>query len=75
MMSADPVLEINLADCVSETVPFRRLSFNSSSVPTSPKTRELKAKYEALRVTGIAQPEQATKPALSLDEGHRPLHK
>lgn len=58
MLPVKPVLETQPTERATAKVPLEKLPFSSSSSPTSPKTRELKARYEAAHAT---EPQQDPK--------------
>jgi hypothetical protein len=51
MLAVSPDLDVHFADRTTLSRPFHRLNSNSFSTPTSPKMRELRARYEALQTT------------------------
>jgi hypothetical protein len=55
MLPVKPALEIPSADRAAVKASIKRSPLDSSSSPASPKTRELKARYEASRAAEIAQ--------------------
>ena len=71
MLPVNPALEAHHAD---HSTAIDSSPLNSSSAPTSPKTRELKARYEALHSTGMV----ATKVGRAVaneDVIHKNLHR